>query len=99
MRDFRERIGIVLQSSGINLELTVRENLELFGAMYPKRRNVGGGIQIVGLGEEAKSPAARVAVIAGGRIVAEGTPDTLGGRDGGGVVVAFRVPPGTAGLP
>ena len=168
MRDFRERIGIVLQSSGINLELTVRENLELFGAMYPKRRNVDEVIQIVGLEEkadariktlsggqvrridlalgivgdpelifldepttgfdpsarrrswtlidnlrslgktilltthymdEAQNLADRVAVIAGGLIVAEGTPGTLGGRDGGGVVVAFRVPPGTAGLP
>src|SRR3990172_1458520 len=168
MRDFRERIGIVLQSSGINLELTVRENLELFGAMYPKRRNVDEVIQIVGLEEkadsriktlsggqvrridlalgivgdpelifldepptgfdpsarrrswtlidglrslgktilltthymdEAQNLADRVAVIAEGLIVAQGAPETLGGRDDGEAVVAFQVPPGTVGLP
>jgi ABC-2 type transport system ATP-binding protein len=31
--------------------------------------------------DEAEQLADRIAVIAGGRIVAEGTPDTLGGRD------------------
>ena len=167
-REFRERIGIVLQSSGINRELTVRENLELFGAMYPTRRPVDEVIEIVGLEDkadariktlsggqyrrvdlalgiigdpelifldepttgfdpsarrkswalidnlrslgktilltthymdEAQNLADRVAVISGGSIVAEGTPETLGGRDDGGSVVTFRVPPHTVGLP
>ncbi len=34
-RELRERIGIVTQESGIGLELTVRETLELYSAAYP----------------------------------------------------------------
>jgi ABC-2 type transport system ATP-binding protein len=44
--------------------------------------------------DEAQNLADRVAVIAAGRIVAEGTPDTLAGRDVGAAVVSFRVPAG-----
>jgi ABC-2 type transport system ATP-binding protein len=44
--------------------------------------------------DEAQNLADRVAVIAAGRIVAEGTPDTLAGRDVGAAVVSFRVPDG-----
>ena len=43
--------------------------------------------------DEAQNLADRVAVIAAGRIVAEGTPDTLAGRDVGDAVVSFRTPP------
>jgi ABC-2 type transport system ATP-binding protein len=39
-----------------------------------------------------------VAVIAAGHIVAEGTPESIGGRDVGAALVSFRVPSGvTAG--
>ncbi|MEU6284635.1 ABC transporter ATP-binding protein [Streptomyces sp. NPDC047028] len=50
---------------------------------------------------EAQELADRVAVIADGRIVAEGTPATLGGRDTARARVRFTLPPGTtaAGLP
>jgi len=158
-RGFRERIGIVLQTSGIDRELTVRESLRLYGALYPKRRPIDEVIEITGLAEkadarvktlsggqrrrvdlalgivgdpelifldepttgfdpsarrkswelianlrtlgktilltthymdEAQNLADRVAVIAGGVIVATGTPDTLGGRGDGKAVVAFR---------
>jgi len=160
-RGFRERIGIVLQTSGIDRELTVRESLLLYGALYPRRRPIDEVIEITGLSEKAEAriktlsggqrrrvdlalgivgdpdlifldepttgfdPSARrkswelisnlrslgktilltthymdeaqhladrVAVIAGGVIVAEGTPDTLGGRRDGGATVAFRLP-------
>ena len=37
-----------------------------------------------------------VAVIAEGRIVAEGTPATLAGRDRAAAEIRFRLPPGTA---
>ncbi len=163
-REFRERIGIVLQTSGIDRELTVRESLRLYGAMYPKRRPVDEVIEITGLTEkadarvktlsggqrrrvdlalgivgdpdlifldepttgfdpsarrkswelianlrtlgktilltthymdEAQNLADRVAVIADGRIVASGTPDTLGGRGDGDAVVAFRATAGS----
>ncbi|MBI5157396.1 MAG: ABC transporter ATP-binding protein [Acidimicrobiia bacterium] len=162
-RGFRERIGIVLQTSGIDRELTVRETLRLYSALYPKRRPIDEVIEITGLTEkadarvktlsggqrrrvdlalgivgdpdlifldepttgfdpsarrkswelisslrtlgktilltthymdEAQNLADRVAVIADGVIVASGTPDTLGGREAGKAVVAFRGMPG-----
>ncbi|MBX9392997.1 ABC transporter ATP-binding protein [Streptomyces sp. TRM72054] len=44
--------------------------------------------------EEAQELADRVAVIADGRIVAEGTPTTLGGRDTARTRIRFALPPG-----
>lgn len=44
--------------------------------------------------EEAQMLADRVAVIAGGRIVAAGTPDTLGGRDTARARISFALPEG-----
>jgi ABC-2 type transport system ATP-binding protein len=164
-RDLRERIGIVLQSSGHFRELTVGEVVELFGGYYPHPRAPAEVIGLVGLGEkagariktlsggqqrrldlalglvgdpdllfldepttgfdpsarrrswelieslrelgktilltthymdEAQNLADRVAIIVAGRIVAAGTPDSLGGRDEGEAVIAFRLPAGTA---
>jgi ABC-2 type transport system ATP-binding protein len=46
--------------------------------------------------DEAQFLADRVAVIAGGRIVAEGPPSSIGGRDQVRSRVSFRLPPGTA---
>ena len=63
-RDFRERIGIVLQSSGINRELTVRETLRLFAAVYPRRRDIEEVIAITGLSEKAD---ARIKTLSGGQ--------------------------------
>jgi ABC-2 type transport system ATP-binding protein len=45
--------------------------------------------------DEADQLADRIAVIAGGRIVAEGTPGTLGGRDRMAATVRFTLPGGT----
>jgi ABC-2 type transport system ATP-binding protein len=44
--------------------------------------------------EEAEALADRIAVIAGGAIVAEGTPQTLGGRDRMPAVIRFTLPAG-----
>lgn len=46
--------------------------------------------------DEAQHLANRVAVIAGGRFVAEGTPDSLGGRDTAAVHIRFGLPDGVA---
>ena len=159
-RDFRERIGIVLQSNAIEKELTVREAIDTYGSFYPRRRETGELMEIVGISakadarlktlsggqqrrlelalgivgdpelifldepttgfdpsarrkawrvidnlrqlgktilltthymDEAQNLADRVAVIAGGVIVAEGTPDTLGGRATAASIVRFRM--------
>jgi ABC-2 type transport system ATP-binding protein len=46
--------------------------------------------------EEAQALADRVAILASGRIVAEGPPDQLGDREERATMVTFRLPPGTA---
>jgi len=162
-REFRERIGIVLQEASVERELSVREALTIYGGMYPSRlpaaeviamvgledkadariKTLSGGQQRrleLGLGlvgdpdlvfldepttgfdpsarrqawtvlenltslgktilltthymEEARRLADRIAIIDHGRIVADGTPETLGGRDGG-AVIRFSLPEGS----
>jgi ABC-2 type transport system ATP-binding protein len=46
--------------------------------------------------EEAERLADRIAIIAGGRIIAQGTPRTLGGRDSSEARITFALPPGTS---
>jgi len=162
-RSYRERIGIVLQETAVEEQLTIKEAIDIYGSMYPKRRPTGELIEIVGLEEktdarvktlsggqrrrlelalgivgdpdlifldepttgfdpsarrqawtivknltslgktvlltthymdEAQYLADRVAVIANGLIVAEGTPDSLGDRDRALSIITFTV--GTA---
>jgi ABC-2 type transport system ATP-binding protein len=49
-RALRERVGIVLQSSGFYPRATVREAVEHFGAAYPHPRDARETIALVGLG-------------------------------------------------
>jgi len=160
---WRARIGVVLQESQPEPELTVRECLSLYAGYYPAPRSVAETIGLVGLSahagtrcgtlsggqrrrldvalsligdpelifldepttgfdpsarrsaweliaglrslgktifltthymEEAEELADRIAVIADGRIVAEGTPGTLGGRDRESAVLRFSLPDG-----
>ncbi|HLX51455.1 MAG TPA: ABC transporter ATP-binding protein [Streptosporangiaceae bacterium] len=42
--------------------------------------------------DEVEALASRVAVMAGGQIVASGTPDAIGGRDAGVATIRFRLP-------
>ncbi len=52
--------------------------------------------------DEAEQLADRIAIIAGGRIVAEGTPGSLGGRNRMAATISFTLPDGAelpAGLP
>jgi ABC-2 type transport system ATP-binding protein len=44
--------------------------------------------------DEVEALANRVAVLAGGEVVASGTPDSIGGRDSGVVTIRFRLPDG-----
>ncbi len=68
------------------------------------RSLTGGGATVIlttHYMDEAEALADRVAVISGGRIVAEGAPASLGGRDVGDAHIRFRLPAGTSpsGLP
>jgi len=160
-RAFKERIGIVLQETGVEQYLTVREVIDLYRSYYPSPRPTDDVIAVVGLEEkadaqvrtlsggqqrrldvavglagdpellfldepttgfdpgarrnawkmienlkalgktvfltthymdEAQYLADRVAIIAAGEIVAEGTPDELGARSQGKTMISFRLP-------
>jgi len=162
-RAFRERIGIVLQETGVERFLKVSEVLELFCGYYPHPRPIEELLAITGLEakrnqvvkklsggqkrrldlalglagdpelvfldepttgfdpsarreawqvirhlrslgktifltthymDEAQVLADRVAVISDGRILAEGPPDSLGGRDEA-TEIRFSLPAGT----
>lgn len=60
----RERVGIVLQSAGIDRELTVREVLRLFGGCYPQSLPADELIEMVGLESKRR---ARVKTLSGGQ--------------------------------
>jgi ABC-2 type transport system ATP-binding protein len=163
--NWRARIGVVLQESEPEPELTVGECLSLYAGYYPAPRPVAETLELVGLGgrekarcgslsggqrrrldvalaligdpelvfldepttgfdpaarraawelisglrslgktifltthymEEAEELADRIAVIAAGEIVAQGTPDTLGGRNRESALVRFSLPFGVA---
>jgi ABC-2 type transport system ATP-binding protein len=52
-RALRERVGIVLQSTGMYRHITPREALAHFASIYPRSRDVEEVIAIVGLQEKA----------------------------------------------
>jgi ABC-2 type transport system ATP-binding protein len=65
------------------------------GAWELVRKLTGGGTTVIlttHYMDEAEALADRVAVINAGRIVAQGTPDSLGGRDVGDARIRFRMP-------
>lgn len=164
----RERIGIVLQSTGVDPFLTVSETVSLYGGYYPSPRPVDEVLGLVGLTEkadervrrlsggqqrrldvaialvgnpellfldepttgfdpsarrsawemirglvgvgttvlltthfmdEAQTLADRVAVMAQGEIVAEGSPGTIGGRDRMLTRIRYRLPGGAPSMP
>ena len=63
-RDWRQRVGVVLQSSSLYPNLTARESLALFAGYYEKPRDVNEVVEIVGLTEKAD---ARVRTLSGGQ--------------------------------
>src|SRR5438874_6062795 len=163
-RSFKARIGIVLQQTGVEEFLTVREAVDMDRGYYPKPRPTAEIIELVELKpkqntritklsggqkrrldvaialagdpdllfldepttgfdpaarrnawtvvknladlgktilrtahymDEAQNLADRVAVIAGGEIVAEGPPSTLAGRETAATRIRFRAPGGS----
>ena len=63
-REFRNRIGVVLQSSGVEVEFTVREVIELYAGVYRSCRTLDEVIGLVGLGEQVDQ---RVGSLSGGQ--------------------------------
>ena len=62
--EVKRRIGIVLQSTGVDPYLTVRETVDLYAGYYPSPRNVDEVIDLVGLAEKRNT---RVNKLSGGQ--------------------------------
>jgi ABC-2 type transport system ATP-binding protein len=63
-RELRDRIGIVLQTSGIEPELSVREAIALYGSVYRRRRSLDEVVGLVGLDDKVD---ARIGTLSGGQ--------------------------------
>ena len=63
-REFRERIGIVLQEAGFDEDFTPRELVTLYSRMYPRRLGVDDVIELTGLSEKRN---AKVSTLSGGQ--------------------------------
>jgi len=63
-RSFRERIGVVLQTSELWSSLTPLETLRMFAGYYPRPRAVDGVLDLVGLNDKRD---ARVRTLSGGQ--------------------------------
>ena len=63
-REFRDRIGVVLQTSGVENEFTVREVIDLYASAYRRRRTMDEVVELAGLEEKVD---ARVGSLSGGQ--------------------------------
>jgi ABC-2 type transport system ATP-binding protein len=63
-REMRDRIGIVLQTSSVETQLTVREALRFYGSCYRRPRPIDDVVEMAGLTEKAD---ARIGTLSGGQ--------------------------------
>src|ERR687896_2445973 len=63
-RRMKARIGIVLQSTGVDVYLTVAETIDLYRRLYPTPRPLDEIVEVVGLTEKRN---ARVGKLSGGQ--------------------------------
>ena len=63
-REFRDRIGVVLQSSGVENEFTVREAVDLYGSVYRNPRTLDEVVGLVGLESKVDE---RIGSLSGGQ--------------------------------
>ena len=63
-REFRDRIGVVLQTSGVENEFTVREVVDLYASAYRSRRTLDEVVELAGLEEKVDE---RVGSLSGGQ--------------------------------
>jgi ABC-2 type transport system ATP-binding protein len=64
-RHFRERVGVVLQSGGVDAELTVAELVGLYASFYARPRDPADTIEQVGLTDKRRS---RARTLSGGQL-------------------------------
>jgi ABC-2 type transport system ATP-binding protein len=63
-RAWRARIGLVLQSTSLDAQLTVREALGVYAGLFPRPREVGEVLEVTGLTGEAGT---RIGQLSGGQ--------------------------------
>jgi ABC-2 type transport system ATP-binding protein len=63
--DLRRRVGIVLQSTGVDVFLTVRETVQMYSGYFPSPRPADEVIHVVGLDEKRDT---RVNKLSGGQL-------------------------------
>jgi ABC-2 type transport system ATP-binding protein len=63
-RGDRSRVGVVMQSTSLDGQLTVREAVSAFAAAYPRSRPVHEVLELVDLADEART---RIGRLSGGR--------------------------------
>jgi ABC-2 type transport system ATP-binding protein len=63
-REFRDRIGVVLQTSGVENEFTVREVVDLYASAYRSRRTLDEVVELTGLEDKVDE---RVGSLSGGQ--------------------------------
>ena len=63
-RAWRARIGLVLQTTSLDAQLTVAEALSLFGTLYPDPRRVGEVLDVIDLDADART---RIGALSGGQ--------------------------------
>jgi len=63
-RRWRARIGLVLQSTSLDAQLTVTEALSLYGTLYARPRTIGEILDVTGLKQDART---RIGALSGGQ--------------------------------
>ncbi|HEX3310120.1 MAG TPA: ABC transporter ATP-binding protein [Streptosporangiaceae bacterium] len=63
-QSWRARIGLVLQSTSLDAQLTVTEALTLFGGLYSGRRRVGEVLDVIDMAVDAQT---RIGALSGGQ--------------------------------
>ena len=63
-RAWRARIGLVLQATSLDAQLTVTEALMMFGTLYPKPRRIAEVLDLIDLAPDART---RIGALSGGQ--------------------------------
>jgi ABC-2 type transport system ATP-binding protein len=63
-RRWRARIGLVLQSTSLDADLTVRDTLAIFAGSYPDPRPIGEALDLVDLADDAGT---KIGLLSGGQ--------------------------------